>query len=439
MAAMSKEAEGHKAKTMDNDAEPFDVKVARKQTTYRSLAFQDSFRGFLDGSEFMNQQWGTAASSDQTRQTAIEDPVVFAPDDESQKIEIAMQNAMNMALQCSLPAIGSYVPFDAVDPNTWNKKSKKKKKREAGDSRRHSAPLVSDYIQEEYAGQGQAVTPEADTKARQKQGRRSSAPMSTSRSCEHMESTFQGEQVCPTIKGDAKKERRVGHCSRSPTNSSRDKKERRFRRRPSATAGASCVAEQLEPAGQGVDTTGLEHMLRHRASGAIIAPRLFSDTENHKFELENEWNVDMKKRDRQRTPRHSDSATRTYNKAEIERGCYSHHLSSSSASVQLLEQQEKMLEELLNETARKLAEICPEAARQSRRLTGPAVTPYALKQMETRGQEHSLAEMENIKVSHSSPDFNDLMTEIKTREPGAVVTKSGNRFWRLPRRRSCEV
>jgi hypothetical protein len=151
---------------------------AQTTTAPAPPAFKSSLRSFLDGSEFMINVGGAAvnSSSDSATISREEDANSAAI------MENAMQRGGRMARRCSCPSVGTYEPFDAADPTTWEENKKKKKirkksmsptrsyvsrvslktkqghrEKEATEvktsrrSRRTTAPMVSPYVLEQQA------------------------------------------------------------------------------------------------------------------------------------------------------------------------------------------------------------------------------------------------------------------------------------------------
>ena len=82
------------------------------ETTDTDDLFQTSFGTLLDGSEFMD---GIFEKHENDK----------VEEEEKDKMESAIRMGMKMARRCSCPSVGSYKPFDAADPSTWNKKRSK--------------------------------------------------------------------------------------------------------------------------------------------------------------------------------------------------------------------------------------------------------------------------------------------------------------------------
>ena len=78
-----------------------------------------------------------------------------------------------------LQTIGNYQPYDVVDPNTWNKKAKKKKRRDSAGLQSASTGSGSSLEQEI-----SAESSEMDATSPLKQDRRASEPNSSLHDCE---------------------------------------------------------------------------------------------------------------------------------------------------------------------------------------------------------------------------------------------------------------
>lgn len=139
------------------------------ETTDTDDLFQTSFGTLLDGSEFMD---GIFEKHENDK----------VEEEEKDKMESAIHMGMKMARRCSCPSIGSYKPFDAADPSTWNKKRSKPPRQQQSKSpsrtkkekhtshRRSASPMVSSCVvkQQEAAsrrsGEGEREGREKDRK-----------------------------------------------------------------------------------------------------------------------------------------------------------------------------------------------------------------------------------------------------------------------------------
>ena len=96
----------------------YEVVPTRKASEIADTAdlFQISFRDLLDGSEFMDEIFFFNEKNDDAK----------VEEEEDDKMDAAIRMGTKMARRCSCPPIGSYQPFDAADPTTWKKRSKRK-------------------------------------------------------------------------------------------------------------------------------------------------------------------------------------------------------------------------------------------------------------------------------------------------------------------------
>ena len=139
------------------------------ETTDTDDLFQTSFGTLLDGSEFMD---GIFEKHENDK----------VEEEEKDKMESAIHMGMKMARRCSCPSIGSYKPFDAADPSTWNKKRSKPPRQQQSKSpsrtkkekhtshRRSASPMVSSCVVEQHeaasrrSGEGERDGREKDRK-----------------------------------------------------------------------------------------------------------------------------------------------------------------------------------------------------------------------------------------------------------------------------------
>jgi len=216
----------------------------------------NKFREFRIGSEFMEELRNPELDTD--------GEVLHVDSPKDHKMEAAIRNALKMARKCSLQTIGSYEPFDPVDPTTWTNKSERKRKGENGGSlsSRSSSPMVSCYC---YVHEEELVAFQKQNEdkallgvvAQQKKERRSphrnTAHMPTPYTLEQQDAAYQRRQDDGETKTDTKKERIFRQRSHAPTATSHDKDNKKDRR---------------------------ARLRRHCSSAAIMAPSLSEQQEN---------------------------------------------------------------------------------------------------------------------------------------------------------------
>lgn len=334
--------------TVKNDL-GFEV-VPRKETTRRFLAFQDSFRGFLDGSEFMPTKCPPAPDSLDFLSSVV------GREDEAQKIEAAMCNARKMARECSLQTIGSYQPYDVADPNTWSKKVKKKKRRESAGCL--SAPARRRPTQEEEfctESSEMVVAPTHQT------NRRASAPTSSLHVRDQEPNTERSKEDGRKIKDIRRSGRKSGHRSHSPSRNASGKKEKRSRRVPIAKGG-TILDKEVYDTPQDNQSEGNSISMNQASASSIASSSWWSEDTpyigigglNLRHE---EWFPETRK-GREGELYCSDQSMSIFSKTSKEREFHSSQSSSMESSAMLhLEFKEKMLQERLLETARRLSAL----------------------------------------------------------------------------------
>ena len=330
---------------MDTVNDNLDFKVVpRKQTTRRLLAFQDSFRGFLDGSEFMAM---TCPPDPDSSDFPLS---VYGGDDEAQKVEAAMSKARKMARECSLQTIGSYQPYDVADPTTWNKKAKKKKRRESAG--RPSTPVSNRSTQEEAFC---AESSEMVAASTQHKNSYASAP-ATSAYAGHS-----AEEDDRKLKDGRRSGRKSGHRSHSPSRNVSGKKEKRSRRVPKAKASTVLVKDVLNAPHDDQSEGNEASMNRISASSTVSSSWRSEDTLDLRFDDLNLRHDVLSPETRMGSAGdmyRSDQSMSPCTKASNERECHSSQSSVEESSVMLhLELKEKMLQERLLQTARRLSEL----------------------------------------------------------------------------------
>lgn len=155
-------------------------------------AFKSSLSSFLDGSEFMINLDGAASASASDGET-----ISTEEDARAAAMENAMQKGARMARRCSCPLVGTYEPFDAADPTTWEENKKKKKIRKKSRSpTRSSCSRVS--LKTEQERHRERDSGEVKTSRR---SRRTTAPMVSSYVLEQQDQAAAGEQVSTNEKG----------------------------------------------------------------------------------------------------------------------------------------------------------------------------------------------------------------------------------------------
>lgn len=321
--------------------------VPGKETTRRLLAFQDSFRGFLDGSEFMATKCPPAQDSFDFLSSAVEGK------DEAQKMEAAMCNARKMARECSLQTIGSYQPYDVADPNTWNRKQKKKKRRESAGLL--SAPVSNRPTQEKEFHTASSEMVAASTGQK---NRRASAPTSSLYAFDQEpknDSTKEGRK----IKDDRRSGRKSLHRSYSPSRNASGKREKRSRRVPKATKISD---NEVHDAPQDCQSEGNDVAINLDCASLIASSSWTNeDTINLRFDDLHLTHEDRSPETRKRSEREvyrSDQSMSVCSKTSKENECHSSQPSSAESSAMLqLELKEKMLQERLVETARRLSAL----------------------------------------------------------------------------------
>lgn len=316
--------------------------VPRKETTRILLAFQDSFRGFLDGSEFMATNCPPAQDSFDFLSSVVE------AKDEAQKMEAAMCNARKMARECSLQTIGSYQPYDVADPNTWNRKQKKKKRRESAGLL--SAPVSNRPTQEKEFHTASSEMVAASTGQK---NRRASAPTSSLYACDQEPKADSTKEDGRKIKDGRRSGRKSLHRSYSPSRNASGKREKRSRRVPKATTISD---NEVHDAPQDCQSEGNDV-----AINLDCASLTNEDTINLRFDDLHLTHEDRSPETRKRSELEvyrSDQSISVCSKTSKENECHSSQPSSAESSAMLqLELKEKMLQERLVETARRLSAL----------------------------------------------------------------------------------
>jgi hypothetical protein len=346
--------------------------VPLKEAPRRSLAFQDSFRGFLDGSEFMRVTYPPTPDSLDFLSPAADG------EDEAQKIEAAICKARKMARECSLQTIGTYQPYDVVDPTTWDrtKKGKQKKRRESVGCQSSSSSRSTTQEGQEFSAKGSAMA----TTSSHNKDRRASEPTSSAFGCDQMHSADSVQQDDRKIKDSRRSGRHAGHRSHSPSRKSSGKKEKRSRRVP--IVKTSELRETHVHDASRDRTTEVVDFFSHQ-----IAP---SSTASSSWWKEDPLSIRIEEVDlRQGEERFPE--TRRGSSGEMYRSDQSLSICSQSAKerenlvsppssveksvILQLELKERMLQERLLETTRKLSELNKETTLPSNDSTAPAAKP----------------------------------------------------------------
>ena len=355
-------------------------------------------------------------------------------DDEAQKIEAAICKARKMARQCSLQEIGTYQPYDAADPTTWDrsKKGKAKKRRDSTGCASTSSSTRSSMQQEFSAKSSEMVTPSSH-----KKDGRASSPISSAFKCDELyfadcveqddrkvEDGSRGGRLAghrshsPSRKSSRKKEngrrsgRLSGHRSHSPSSKLSGKKERRSRRVPIVETG-ELMEQFVHDVPQDKSIEEGDMCMNRMADSSATSPSWWNeDTPNATREDLNVRQVAERSPGSRKGS--SGEAYDSYQSLAIcsqaakEKENYASMPSFSDTSVlHHLELKEKMLQERLLETKRKLFELSKEKALVPHDVPKPTTKSDLRRSVTTSEQEGMNSKTQRRRRSYTSSSYID--------------------------------